>query len=106
MVVLEVAPGYHKQGLLGGEWEPIEGLDLPYKNVPCAAGDAIVFDGYVPRWSAPNNSSKAHRAIFLTYGKEKAGGRTGGVFADKRASFPPISRGRRTRCTSIGCKWC
>jgi len=86
---LEVAPGYHKQGLLGAEWEPIEHLDLRYESVPCAAGDALVFDSFVPHRSAPNNSSKARRAVFLTYSKVKAGGsKLQEYFADKRAAFP------------------
>jgi len=31
---LEVAPGYHKRGLFGAEWETIEHLDLSYESVP------------------------------------------------------------------------
>lgn len=86
---LEVAPGYHKNGLLGKEWEPIQDLDLPYEIVQCKAGDLILFDSFVPHRSAPNNSKKQRRALIVTYNDAKCGDKLDQYFADKRKSFPP-----------------
>ena len=86
---LQVAPGLHKQGLLGKEWEPIENLDLPYQTVECSPGDIIIFDSYVPHRSARNTSLKQRRAIFLTYNSKKDGDKLDDYYADKRRDFPP-----------------
>merc|ERR1712159_778680 len=86
---LEVAAGYHKDGLLGAEWTPIEDVPLPYKLVPCEPGDVIFFDSYVPHRSAPNNSDKPRRALFITDNKESEGYKLPDYYADKRRDFPP-----------------
>ena len=86
---LEVAPGLHKQGLLGKEWEPIEGLDLPYELVECGPGDLLLFDSYVPHRSGPNTSSKPRRAMFITYNDLAEGDKLDQYYADKRRDFPP-----------------
>lgn len=86
---IEVAPGLHKEGLLGAMWEPIEDLDLPYEHVECAPGDIVIFDSYVPHRSGPNNSLKPRRAAFITYNKSKDGDQLDTYYADKRRDFPP-----------------
>mgnify|MGYP000037979767 CR=1 FL=1 len=86
---LEVAGGYHKDGLLGQEWKPIEEIDLPYVSVPCKPGDIIVFDSFVPHRSFPNLSPNTRRMIFLTYNKAAEGPHRTDYFADKRVDFPP-----------------
>ena len=86
---LEVAPGMHKQGLLGEEWKPIDDLDLPYEHVPCQPGDVLVFDSYLPHRSGPNRSEKCRRAVFLTYNLRREGNHLADYYADKRREFPP-----------------
>merc|ERR1712188_46812 len=86
---LEVASGYHKDGLLGEEWTPIVDLDLPYQMVECEPGDALFFDSYVPHRSALNNSDKSRRALFITYNKASEGYKLPDYYEDKRRDFPP-----------------
>lgn len=86
---LEIAGGLHKNGLLGKEWVPIDDLDLPYKYIECAPGDALFFDSYVPHRSGPNTSDKPRRALIMTYNKNSDGYALPAYYADKRASFPP-----------------
>ena len=86
---LEVAGGYHKDGLLGEEWTPIVDLDIEYTLVPCDPGDVLFFDSYVPHRSAPNNSDKARRALFITYNKASEGYKLPEYYEDKRRDFPP-----------------
>lgn len=86
---LEVAAGYHKDGLLGEEWKPIEDLDIPYDPLECEPGDILVFDSYVPHRSAENLTDKQRRMIFLTYNLQSEGEHRSEYFADKRVEYPP-----------------
>lgn len=86
---LEVAAGYHKNGLLKEMWEPIDDLNLPYEYVTCEPGDVIVFDSYVPHRSGFNRTSNPRRAIFLTYNKASEGDQLNTYYSDKRCNYPP-----------------
>ena len=86
---LELAPGRHREGLIGEEWAPMseDGLDLV--AIPTAPGDVIFFDSYVPHASKPNLSAQPRRILYLTYNLADAGDHRERYFADKRAAFPP-----------------
>lgn len=86
---LEIAAGFHKDGLLGEEWKPIEDLPLPYEHVECEPGDVLVFDSYVPHRSGDNLTSQRRRMLFLTYNKEAEGDHRREYFDDKRVEYPP-----------------
>lgn len=62
------------------QWTPIE----------CEAGDAILFDSYLPHYSEPNHTDKPRRAMFITYNKLAEGGsKRDEYYKDKRDKFPP-----------------
>ncbi|HEY0206946.1 MAG TPA: phytanoyl-CoA dioxygenase family protein [Acetobacteraceae bacterium] len=86
---LEMAPGRHKEGLIGEEWNPLseEGLDLV--PVPTSPGDVIFFDSFAPHASKANFTDKPRRILYLTYNAARHGDHRAQYFADKRAAFPP-----------------
>lgn len=86
---LEMAPGRHRDGLIGEEWSPLaeDGLDLV--PVPTAPGDVIFFDSFAPHASKPNLTDKPRRILYLTYNAHEYGDHRIQYFADKRAAFPP-----------------
>ena len=88
---LEIAPGQHKQGLLGPKWEPLED-ELPgveYVACPTAPGDAIFFDSFIPHRSYPNSTEEPRRVLYVTYNAASAGDHRVQYYADKRQSYPP-----------------
>ena len=86
---LEMAPGRHREGLIGEEWNPLseDGLDLV--PVPTAPGDVIFFDSFAPHASKPNLTGAPRRILYLTYNEARCGDHRLQYFADKRVSFPP-----------------
>lgn len=86
---LEMAPGRHREGLIGEEWNPLseDGLDL--HPVPTLPGDVIFFDSFAPHASKANLTGSPRRILYLTYNAAGHGDHRAQYFADKRASFPP-----------------
>jgi 2-aminoethylphosphonate dioxygenase len=89
---LEIADAPRFGGLIGEEWKPLTAAQMASFSmipVPCAPGDVIFFDSFVPHASKPNGTDRARRILYLTYNAESYGGHREQYFADKRASFPP-----------------
>lgn len=86
---LEMAPGRHKEGLIGEEWNPLDEDGLALVPVPTAPGDVIFFDSFAPHASKPNPTDQARRILYLTYNAAGHGDHRAQYFADKRAAFPP-----------------
>src|SRR5262249_16454053 len=86
---LEIAPGRHKEGLLGEEWRPLEADGLALAPVQTDPGDVIFFDSFVPHASAPNRTAAPRRILYVTYSRASDGDHRARYFADKRRDFPP-----------------
>ena len=89
---LEVLPGAHKDGLLGEMWKPLSDADTghkPYVQVPCAIGDVLFFDSYLPHRSGPNRSTDTRRGAYLTYNRASDGDSRARYHAEKYANYPP-----------------
>ncbi|MFQ5467539.1 MAG: phytanoyl-CoA dioxygenase family protein [Kiloniellaceae bacterium] len=89
---LELAPGWHKKGLMGGEWAPLGDDDMAgmeFTAYPTLPGDAMFFDSYAPHRSGPNRTHAPRRVLYVTYNRVSAGNHRATYFADKRKSFPP-----------------
>lgn len=86
---LEIAPGRHREGLIGEMWTPLTGLELGLRPVPTAPGDAIFFDSFVPHASKPNLTGQSRRILYLTYNLASEGDHRARYFTDKHAAFPP-----------------
>lgn len=88
----ELAKGHHKRGCIGRRFEPLEGKELDgieFKKYPMKAGDAVIFDCFVPHQSSPNLSGKPRRNLYVTYNRESDGDHREQYFKDKRANYPP-----------------
>jgi 2-aminoethylphosphonate dioxygenase len=89
---LEIADAPRFGGLIGEEWKPLtpeQMASFSMHPVPCAPGDVIFFDSYVPHASKPNGTDRARRILYLTYNAASQGDHRAQYFADKRANFPP-----------------
>ena len=86
---LEMAPGKHKQGLIGEQWQPLEEDALDYISIPTEPGDAVFFDSFAPHRSAPNLTDKSRRVLHVTYNRLSDGDHRRQYYDDKRASYPP-----------------
>jgi hypothetical protein len=89
---LEIAPGRHKEGLIGAEWRPLEESELPradYRPVPTGPGDVIFFDSFTPHASEPNLTDASRRVLYLTYNRAASGDQRERYYADKHRNFPP-----------------
>jgi ectoine hydroxylase-related dioxygenase (phytanoyl-CoA dioxygenase family) len=86
---LEMAPGRHREGLIGEEWKPLDESGLALQAVPTAPGDVIFFDSFAPHASKPNFTHAARRILYLTYNLASQGDHRARYYADKHASFPP-----------------
>jgi 2-aminoethylphosphonate dioxygenase len=86
---LEVAPGRHREGLLGEEWNPLCETGLGLQAVPTDPGDVIFFDSFVPHASKPNFTDGARRILYLTHNLASHGDHRQRYYAEKHAAFPP-----------------
>lgn len=89
---LELAHWNHREALVGGLWEPLEGEQLngvDFRAYPGEPGDVLFFDSYLPHRSAPNQTSDPRRVLYVTYNKASEGDHRAQYYADKRASYPP-----------------
>jgi hypothetical protein len=87
---LEMARGWHKKGLVGDEWQPLdERGDLTYEPCPTAPGDVVFFDSYAPHRSAPNLTDYPRRVLYVTYNRRADGDHRAQYYADKRRNYPP-----------------
>jgi len=86
---LEMAPGYHRSGLIGDEWKPLEDDALVYKPITTEPGDAIFFDSFAPHRSEPNLTNQARRVLYVTYNRLSEGDSRTQYYLDKRNSYPP-----------------
>lgn len=86
---LEMAPGRHKEGLIGEEWKPLDESGLTLHAVPTAPGDVIFFDSFAPHASKANFTDAPRRILYLTYNLASLGDHRARYYEDKHASFPP-----------------
>jgi len=89
---LEVAFGHHDRGMIGKEWAPLDDADMAgmtFRSFPCAPGDMLYFDSFVPHSSQPNRTDRPRRALYLTYNRASEGDQRARYYADKHESFPP-----------------
>ena len=89
---LEIAGGYHKEGLIGQEWVPLsEEHDsrMKFETFTLKPGDMAFFDSYAPHGSGPNLTDSPRRVLHVTYNKKSAGDFREQYYIDKRKSFPP-----------------
>lgn len=86
---LEVAPGRHREGLLGEEWNPLYETGLGLQAVPTDPGDVIFFDSFVPHASKPNFTDRPRRILYLTHNLASDGDHRQRYYTEKHAAFPP-----------------
>lgn len=89
---LELAHWPHRFEMVGNLWEPLtddQTPDADYVAYPCEPGDVLFFDSFLPHRSAPNNTDKARRVLYITYNRASAGDHRAQYYADKRKSYPP-----------------
>lgn len=86
---LELAAGYHDQGIIGEKWKPLDENALNYIGVQTESGDAVFFDSYAPHRSGPNHTQSARRVLYVTYNKLSDGDHRRQYYDDKRKSYPP-----------------
>jgi ectoine hydroxylase-related dioxygenase (phytanoyl-CoA dioxygenase family) len=89
---LEIAGDFHRQSLIGKEWEPLTDGQLAgihFQPIEAAPGDSVFFDSFVPHRSAPNKTAEQRRVLYYTYNKAAEGDQLSRYYADKRASYPP-----------------
>ena len=89
---LEMIPGLHRQGLLGGKWRPLTDADTghgEYLAVHCQPGDAVFFDSYAPHRSGPNRTGQPRRVLYITYNRASEGDHRAAYYADKHRNYPP-----------------
>ena len=86
---LEIAPGHHREGLIGESWKPLDENALDYIPVTTGPGDAVFFDSFIPHRSAPNRTNAARRVLYVTYNRLSEGDQRRQYYADKRKSYPP-----------------
>jgi len=89
---LEVVSGKHMEGMMSDDWKEIPAetvAKMKWEMVPTEPGDVLFFDSYVPHRSAPNNTDKSRRVLYVTYAKKSEGDFRTRYYEDKRKSFPP-----------------
>lgn len=86
---LEMAPGRHRDGLIGEEWSPLDESGLTLRPVPTLPGDVVFFDSFAPHASKPNFTDTPRRILYLTYNLRSAGDHRARYHAEKHAAFPP-----------------
>lgn len=87
---LEVAAG-HRLGHLptdaGGRIEEATAAKLAWQPVELAPGDILWFDSYTPHRSGTNTTTRARRALYLTYNAAAYGDLRDTYYADKAAEL-------------------
>jgi 2-aminoethylphosphonate dioxygenase len=89
---LELARWSHRHERIGALWEPLSERELHgvhFEPLPMAAGDAVLFDGFLPHRSAPNRTARPRRVLYVTYNPGSDGDQRARYFRDKRESYPP-----------------
>ena len=89
---LEIAPGRHREGLLGPLLAPISPAlaeSLRFEPLPTAPGDVVFFGARTPHRSASNCTDESRRVLYLTYNGLSGGDQYERYFADKLAAYPP-----------------
>lgn len=88
---LELAPGMHREGLLGEMWKPLADPDprIRYVSCPTRGGDGVLFDSFIPHRSGPNTTDQPRRVLYLTYNKASEGDFRQAYYAEKRRNYPP-----------------
>lgn len=86
---LEMAAGFHRSGLLGDKWKPLDEDALDYTPVMTAPGDAVFFDSYAPHRSQPNMTDSPRRVLYVTYNRLSEGDHRRQYYLDKRRNYPP-----------------
>ena len=89
---LEMASGWHRDGLIGKEWEPLSedlAAKMDFMALPTDPGDVVLFDCYAPHRSGDNLTDDPRRLLYVTYNRASQGDHRARYFADKREAFPP-----------------
>ena len=86
---LEMAPGRHREGLIGEEWNPLDETGLALVPTPTEPGDVVFFDSYAPHASKPNFTALPRRILYLTYNLAAHGDHRDRYYAEKHAAYPP-----------------
>ena len=86
---LEIAPGRHREGLLGEEWNPLEETGLDLQAVPTGPGDVIFFDSFAPHASKPNFTDHPRRILYHNSQSR-----------ERRRSSGPLLRGKARRLSA------
>jgi len=87
---LWVAPGYDTDRLptdARGRIEQGIADALDWQPVHLEPGDLLFFDSYTPHFSETNRTTRARRAMYLTYNAASLGDHRARYYADKRAEF-------------------
>lgn len=87
---LYVADGHHRGHLptdAGGRIEEATAAELAWQPVELAPGDVLWFDSYTPHRSGTNTTTRARRALYLTYNAAAHGDLRQAYYADKAAEL-------------------
>jgi len=107
---LQVAPGHHKRGLFpqhpvhGGLSEEEEAKLDNWIDVPLQSGDVLVFNSWLPHRSGANKTSRARRAVYITYNGETDGNFRDKYYEVKRKEFPPLHEREANKDYAEGAK--
>lgn len=72
-----------------GEILPEFQAEFIWKPIVMRPGDVLFFGSYIPHRSGPNLTSKARRALYITYNALSDGDKHDQYYIDKRKAFPP-----------------
>jgi len=89
---LFIAPGRHKEGLLGENFGPMrEDIlnEIEWKPLECQAGDVFLFDSFLPHQSQINKTASDRCVLFLTYNLAREGDGREAYHSDKLNNHPP-----------------
>lgn len=85
------AAGEHNRGLLEMDERKCiakaEADKLSWQPCELKPGDVVFFSSYAPHYSAPNESSSARRALYVTYNPQSVGNFRERYYADRQATL-------------------